>query len=109
LSDRAGVGAESSYGKSGGSVYECRQAVLIRNVQNASHERPKTISNTEWTWNAATLLWDILYQDTSTARAYSRTGQLFQARMPKFFINIEEILSCSQGNFEKQDSTIIID
>jgi hypothetical protein len=67
LSDGAGVGVESSYGKSGGSVYECRQAVLIRNVQNASHERPETISNIEWTWNAATLLWDILYQDTSTA------------------------------------------
>ena len=76
-------------------MYECRQAVLIRNVQNASHERPETTSNTERTWNAATLLWDILHQETSTARAYSRTGQPFRARMPKFPINIEEILSCS--------------
>jgi len=72
-----------SYGKSGGSVYEC-QAVLIRNVQNASHERPETISNTERTWNAATLLWDSLYQETSNARAYNRTGQPFRARMSKF-------------------------
>jgi len=95
LSDGAGVGAESSYGKSGGNVYECRQAFLIRNVRNASHERPETTSNTERTWNAATLLWDILHQETSTAKAYSRTGQPFRARMPKFPINIEEILSCS--------------
>jgi len=114
LSDGAGVGAESSYGKSGGSAYECRQAVLARNVQNASHERPETISNTERTWNAATLSWDILYQETSTARAYSKPGQPFRARIPKFSINIEEILSCSHGNFEKQgkvfeSSTIIID
>ena len=94
LSDGTGVDAESSYGKSGGIVYECRQAVLIRNVQNASHERPETTSNTERTWNAATLFWDILHQEISTARAHSKTGQPFQARMPKFPINIEEIFSC---------------
>ena len=46
MSDGAGVGAKSSYGKSGGSVYERREAVLIRNVQNESHERPESISNT---------------------------------------------------------------
>jgi hypothetical protein len=114
LSDGAGVGAESSYDKSGGSVYECRHAVLITDVQNASHERPDTISNTERTWNAATLLWDILYQERCTTKAYSRTGQPLRVHMPKFSINFEEILSCSHGNFEKQDkvlesSTIIID
>jgi hypothetical protein len=84
LSDGTGVGAKS-YGKSGGSVYECRQAVPIRNVQNASHERPETISNTEWTWNAATLLWDILYRENIYRQSLQQDWSIFSSAQAQIF------------------------